>query len=896
MLRLLIAFVAIFFVMPVSAQVDFRKETIYFLMPSRFYDGDSTNNRPTEWCSYYPGNPNNANFSGPQDVTWRGDFKGIIQKLDYLKDLGFTAIWMTPIQQNRGPLDYHGYHIWDFTKEDPRLTSPGYTFKNLIDSAHAKGIKIIMDVELNHAGRYGIKGKAEIKYNTDTTQAWGKDKFGKALADNPAWEYDGVTPNPLDDKLWSRSNLVKMPAPYNNNLAAYNWPGMESYVTTSDGNWFHKDGNGFAQGYDDTTNLYWRALAGDCPDFTTEGDSIRKYLIDAYKKFIDMGIDGMRLDAVKHMPKRDVQWFVNEFKKINPNLFVFAEVAQKRHELHPIEEINPHWYTWTGATGASANSGVAVLDFYAMGTFHLFNVGGGMSGVKAAERYDYLYSDPSTNLTFLDNHDFGPNNDWNQRFGGSPENLAACMNFMFLWRGIPVVYYGTEMQFKKGAYCDIQSGNDINKTLDWTGRAYYGNDIGNAPAHIIYKHIRKLNAIRKAVPALQNGSWRWDGTNDGNGVGFVRKAGSSEAAVGLAKDGAVTFNFSGLTNGTYKDAVTGNSINVTNGTLSFTVSPSSAGVYVLNGPGLIGDLGAGYFQSNSTGGGGTGGGGTGSGPITFTPNPCFAGQPISVNYSGSLRSQSQVNLYWSYDNWKVAATTTAMSKLNDTTWTASVTVPSAAGTNFSCVFNNGAGTWDNNNTLDYKIPVQSNVTYTNVTFNPNPAIAGQSLTIDYTGTLNTKPQVNLYWSYDNWSSSGITTTAMTKKDATTWTVTVTVPSAAATNFTCVFNDGAGTWDNNSTNDYKIPVLKTTPVNELNIPGLKVYPNPVKDMLYINLGTTNLSSPMQICLYNQTGQLLWQANQRNNQLQVNTKSLSPGIYFLKLSNARAVKTIKVLKQD
>ena len=90
---------------PVFCQVDFRKETIYFLITSRFFDGDSSNNAPNEWCSYFPGNPNNANFSGPKDVTWRGDFRGLIQKLDYIKDLGFTAIWITPIVQNRGPLD-----------------------------------------------------------------------------------------------------------------------------------------------------------------------------------------------------------------------------------------------------------------------------------------------------------------------------------------------------------------------------------------------------------------------------------------------------------------------------------------------------------------------------------------------------------------------------------------------------------------------------------------------------------------------------------------------------------------------------------------------------------------------------------------------------------------------
>ena len=250
---------------PVFSQVDFRKETIYFLITSRFYDGDSTNNAPNEWCSYFPGNPNNANFSGPKDVTWRGDFRGLIQKLDYIKDLGFTAIWITPIVQNRGPLDYHGYHAWDFNKADNRLLSPGAGFKDLVDAAHAKGMKIILDIVTNHAGRYGIKNIAELKYNTDPTQPWGKDKNGNTLQDNPNWAYDGLTPNPDDNKIWSRANIAKMPAPYNTNLANDNWPSTESFVNTSDANWYHHWGNGFVQGWDDTTNCYNGAIAGDCP-------------------------------------------------------------------------------------------------------------------------------------------------------------------------------------------------------------------------------------------------------------------------------------------------------------------------------------------------------------------------------------------------------------------------------------------------------------------------------------------------------------------------------------------------------------------------------------------------------------------------------------------------------
>ena len=611
------------------AQQDFREETIYFLMTTRFFDGDPNNTRPTEWSSY---GPNSPSITDPNDVTWRGDFKGLIQKLDYIKDLGFTAIWITPVVQNRGPLDYHGYHAWDFTKVDPRLESPGATFQDLINAVHAKGMKLILDIVTNHSGRFGIKGLAEIKYNTDPNAAW-------YAPDNPNWEYDGLTPNPYDNKIWSRANLAKMPAPYNSNLAAYNWPSTESYVNTTDPNWFHHSGNGFAQGYDDTTNLYQRGLAGDTPDLATEGNTVKDYMYNAYKTFIDMGVDGFRWDTWKHMAKEDIFSLLDRWRAIKPDLFVVGEVAQKRHELHQVQETNPHWYTWRGGVGNSAGANVSVLDFYAEATFHgVFEEGGGFSGVQAAARYDYLYSDPSQLVTWLDNHDFGPNNDWNRRYGGSDENLAACMNFMFTWRGIPCVYYGTENRFKAGAYTDIHDASGISQSIDNTGRAYFGNQFANAPNHRIYKHIRKLNAIRRAVPALQKGSWTWAGNAPGNGVGYWREYGSSKVAVGLAKDGSASFTFNNVPNGTYRDAVTGRSVNVTNGNLSFTVTSSSAGIYVLNGTGMIGENGAGFFESCSSGC-------TSSFAVTISPTGGNYAPPISVSMSASGGSGSSTIRY-----------------------------------------------------------------------------------------------------------------------------------------------------------------------------------------------------------------------------------------------------------
>ena len=94
----------------------------------------------------------------------RDSFRGLIQQLDYLRDLGFTAIWIPPPVENRSGLDYHGYHAYDWTRIDPRLESPGATYQDLINAAHARGIKIIQDVVVNHSSQYGIRGQVWIDH------------------------------------------------------------------------------------------------------------------------------------------------------------------------------------------------------------------------------------------------------------------------------------------------------------------------------------------------------------------------------------------------------------------------------------------------------------------------------------------------------------------------------------------------------------------------------------------------------------------------------------------------------------------------------------------------------------------------------------------------------------
>lgn len=883
------------------AQVDFREETIYFLITTRFFDGDPSNNVPNEWSSYHPDPNINPSITDPNDVTWRGDFKGLIQQLDYIKDLGFTAIWITPIVHNRSPLDYHGYHAWDFTRVDPRLESPGATFQDLINEVHARDMKIVLDIVTNHSGRFGIKDVAELKYNTDPNRPWGQDSDGNPLQDNPDWEYDGITPNPDDGKIWSRANLAKLPAPYNENLAAYNFPNSITYVQTSSNDWFHHSGNGFAQGYDSIEDLWYRALHEDTPDLNTGSPYVREYLVEAYRTFIEMGVDGFRWDTVKHMSHEDVYYFYDAFKEINPDLFIFAEVTQKRHELHDIDAINPHAYTWRPN---GEPSDLAIIDFFAMATFHLFEKGEGMSGVMAAARYDHLYSNPSTNVTFLDNHDFGPNNDWNRRFGNNAENLTAAMNFMFTWRGIPSVYYGTEIQFMRGAYADIQYGGH-QRSIDETGRAYFGDHIADAPNHKVYQHIRKLNAMRRAIPALQKGDWRWAGNGGHNGVGYIREYSSGQTdsyvVVGLAKDQSVAFNFTGIRNGIYRDAVTGHEVEVTGGNLRFTVSPSSAGIYVLNGPGLIGDLGAGFFQSTASGdGSGGGGGGSQQGSVNWTPQNPTADDKITITISDV--EQGAV-LHWAVNGWTQPnqtywpsgsqldgsgpAVRTPFGSAGDNTLTLEIGPFNNVAqmvSRLDFVINYADGSWDNNNSNDYRITINSSGEQpgpdpdADVYWMPGSPTVDQEITVV---VRNTNVGAKLHWAVNGWTqphqnywpagselagSGPAVRTPFTETEGDSLILNIgpfnsSSQSVTEINFVISFDDG--NWDNNNNNDYRI-VISTAPE-----PDPDPDPQPGEIKVVWNPTQPQFSDALEILVINppSSGKLHWGVNswQQPNQV-------------------------------
>ena len=314
----------------VGPRDDFRDETIYFVMTTRFYDGDKSNNvQCWDGQSFNDGDP-----------CWRGDFKGLIEKLDYIKALGFTTVWITPVVENASGYDYHGYHASNFSKVDPRYLSEDVTFQSLIDAAHSKGMKIILDIVLNHTGNFGEDHLCKL-FNRD----WNADQSS------------------IDDcmKPFTQSEGGKLPDDYLSVPGAIQYAYRLREMKNTDGqnhdvnNYWHHVGNSW--NWDDPSR-WWGQIAGDCVDLNTENPYVSNYLVDCYGKFIRMGVDGFRIDTSGHIARLTFNnAFLPQFQAIAEEakdkrnggpFFMYGEVCARERNVtyRNHENCSPYYYTW----------------------------------------------------------------------------------------------------------------------------------------------------------------------------------------------------------------------------------------------------------------------------------------------------------------------------------------------------------------------------------------------------------------------------------------------------------------------------------------------------------------------------------------------------------------------
>ena len=648
--------------------VDMREETIYFVMTTRFYDGD-TGNDVHCWDDGTAGN-------GDDDPAWRGDFKGLGEKLDYIKALGFSAIWVTPVVTNASGYDYHGYHAMDLSTVDARYESSDYTYEDLIHDAHQKGMKIIQDVVLQHTGNFGESHFCDL-FTKDTTKDLGNlqesliptqyllDTYGlnspeEYWAQKPGVQYQQRL-NLMKNVTYSGDNGNSTgPQPADQDFSMNKISQSDTY---NPNNYYH---TGYFQSpnYDDWTTKFSQ-IAGDCVDLNTENPAVAEYVVDSYSKYMDMGVDGFRVDTVRHIPRLSLNIMFNDQLMDaakaagKPNFYMFGEIctrytsvwyrghAEESTPYYTWKESNSKWAdSWNWGTSASEindnmnlvlqhyleednyngdmdstqpksdnafldgityhgsdrsmASGMDAIDFQMHRMF-----GSAKNAYNFAVNNDQYYNDATYSVMYVDSHDYAPEQpDETTRFTGGTQTWAENMDLMFTFRGIPCVYYGSEVEFKKGELID----KGLLISLENSGRAYFGDylegtvkatdfseytasgTVAETLASPLSKHLSKINAIRRAIPALQKGQYTASSTYvTGGDMSYIRRYtddNTDSLALVSISSGAT---FKNIPNGKYVDAVTGDVKYVTDGTLTVPeLAKANMRVYVCCASGFTG--------------------------------------------------------------------------------------------------------------------------------------------------------------------------------------------------------------------------------------------------------------------------------------------------------------------
>ncbi|GGR56779.1 hypothetical protein GCM10010236_06070 [Streptomyces eurythermus] len=473
------------------ARHDMTREQFYFLLPDRFADGSAANDR-----GGLTGDRTTTGYDPTDKGFYQGgDLKGLISKLDYVKGLGTTAIWLAPIfknkpvQGNGESAGYHGYWITDFTRADPHFGTNA-DLAELIRKAHAKGMKVFFDVITNHT--------ADTVTNTEKTFTY----RGKG-----AYPYLDTEGRPFDDtKGMHEIDARGFPytpqvAPSERNAKVPAW--------LNDPTMYHNRGDSTFAGestlYGDHTGL---------DDLWTERPEVVRGMEKIYEKWVeDFRVDGFRVDTVRNVDMAFwTQWATAldayAARKGRKNFFVFGETLSSDPAV-----TSP--YVRQGRLDAT-------LDFPLQDAVRQY-ASQGRTADRLADVFaqDYRYTTDKANayeqVTFLGNHDMG-------RIGafllkdnpgaGDAELLRRdrfAHELMFLSRGNPVVYSGDEQGFTgAGGDKDARQTMFASKVPEYLDDDEIGTDRTAAsdaydPSHPLYRAIAALSRLTRDHPALRDG-------------------------------------------------------------------------------------------------------------------------------------------------------------------------------------------------------------------------------------------------------------------------------------------------------------------------------------------------------------------------------------------------------
>ena len=486
-----------------TAQGVTAADVIYLIMPDRFANGDPTNDIVKGTQEAHLNRDSSRTRHG-------GDLAGIRQHLDYLQDLGVTALWLNPVVENDQPKEsYHGYAFTDFYRIDPRLgTNADYV--TLVAECHKRGLKMVQDVVLNHLGNRNY-----------------------LFRDAP-------------DKAWFHQWPTFTRTTYRDPVLTDPYAAQADKKLMTDG-WFD-------------THM---------PDLNQQHPPVARYLTQNSIWWIETtGLDGYRLDTYAYSDLPFQKQWTESILTEYPSLGMFGETW--------VQGVVNQAYFAKNTLAAPPNGFKSnlpgVTDFqlqYAINEALTREPGWteGIMRLYYTLQADFLYEDPLKNCVFLDNHDISR---FYSNVGGNPTKLKTALAWLLTTRGIPQIYYGTEIGMQNSTRPDAKDRGDLQVRDDFPGgwkgdaRSAFTAAGRSAAENDIYNYTKRLLAFRKAHPELHAGRltqfvpqegqyayFRWDEKTNAT-VMVVMNGTAKDATVPL---GRFAERLAGFTAG--DDAVTG---------------------------------------------------------------------------------------------------------------------------------------------------------------------------------------------------------------------------------------------------------------------------------------------------------------------------------------------------
>ena len=434
-------------------------DVLYMLMPDRF--ASSGKNLEVKGLNAYK-----VDRSQPS-LRHGGDLEGLRQHLDYFTELGVTALWFTPVLENNSPdhgktSTYHGYATTDYYRVDPRFGSNA-DYRRLVDEAHKKGLKVVMDMIFNHCG---------------FEHPWVKDMPTKDWFNTPEWLY------PENQKYTVKTQTMDGEQTTNTKYLQTSYkltPVLDPYASKVD---LHETVDGW--------------FVPTMPDLNQSNEHLMTYLIQNSEWWIEtVGIDGIRMDTYPYADRKGMARWMEVLNEEYPNFNTVGET----------------WVTEPAYTAAwqkdsplqKENSNLkTVMDF---AFFDRVNQAkneetdawwNGFNRIYNSLCYDYLYKDPSHVMAFIENHD-------TDRFLGETQDTLALKQALALLltvNRIPQLYYGTEVLMNGTK--QVTDGNvrkdfpggfpgDTRSTFTTEGRTKAENDMFRWTARLL--HWRQGNEV-----------------------------------------------------------------------------------------------------------------------------------------------------------------------------------------------------------------------------------------------------------------------------------------------------------------------------------------------------------------------------------------------------------------